>query len=448
MLMLKSCNMKTILLLFFFACSVMAKAQNIGIGTNTPTHGKLEVVSASGNTIVTRTSATGVGVALYNVSGAPSIGFNSMLSGGYNFLGAGYGSFFQYTPTDGKLRYYSSTANGAANAAMVSTTATLFSINPNGDFGIGSIDPQYQLDVNGRVRIRHSGSTAGVWFNKSDNTEGAFLGQYNDNVIGMWGPGTSSTWKFGFDLPNIRLGINTMTPLEGVHMVNRNIRLDDASSNKSIVFNPNGNANAGMISLFDDTGSETVSIRGSDGTNQSGEIIFRKPGSVSTTLELDGDYASSGRSRIIVDEIQIKGGADFAEYFDVKNNLTEPEAGMLVSIDELEEGKMTISSMAYDKKVAGVISGANGIKAGMMMGHKGTVADGKLPIAISGRVYVKAEAINGSIRPGDLLTTSATPGYAMKAKNYKKSTGAIIGKAMGTLDDGKTGFVLVLLNIQ
>jgi hypothetical protein len=62
-------------------------------------------------------------------------------------------------------------------------------------------------------------------------------------------------------------------------------------------------------------------------------------------------------------------------------------------------------------------------------------------------VYVLATTANGAIAPGDLLTTSDLPGYAMKATDRERSPGAIIGKAMTGLDEGE-GLVLVLVNLQ
>jgi hypothetical protein len=66
---------------------------------------------------------------------------------------------------------------------------------------------------------------------------------------------------------------------------------------------------------------------------------------------------------------------------------------------------------------------------------------------LTGRVYVLADATHGAIRPGDLLTTSGTPGHAMKVANHAKAQGAILGKAMSGLSDGK-GLVLVLVTLQ
>jgi hypothetical protein len=62
-------------------------------------------------------------------------------------------------------------------------------------------------------------------------------------------------------------------------------------------------------------------------------------------------------------------------------------------------------------------------------------------------VYCRAVANNGSIHPGDLLTTSDVPGYAMKATERDRSSGSILGKAMSTLASGE-GLVLVLVSLQ
>jgi len=80
------------------------------------------------------------------------------------------------------------------------------------------------------------------------------------------------------------------------------------------------------------------------------------------------------------------------------------------------------------------------------MGQAG-VAAGSTPVALTGRVYVRCSTENGPIAPGDLLTTSSTPGRAMRADDRERCFGAVIGKAMGSLD-GDQGLVLVLVNLQ
>lgn len=68
-------------------------------------------------------------------------------------------------------------------------------------------------------------------------------------------------------------------------------------------------------------------------------------------------------------------------------------------------------------------------------------------MALTGRVYVKADATHGPIKPGDLLTTSDLPGHAMRVLDHTKAQGAILGKAMTSLATGQ-GMVLVLVTLQ
>jgi len=153
--------------------------------------------------------------------------------------------------------------------------------------------------------------------------------------------------------------------------------------------------------------------------------------------------------RVITPILEITGGSDLSEQFDIHGSATgqHPEPGMVVCVDPERPGDLMVSSQAYDKKVAGVISGAGGVKPGMLMGQTGSQADGANPVALTGRVYCWADASNGPIEPGDLLTTSLKPGHAMKATDRDRSHGAIIGKAMSSLAEG-TGLALVLVNLQ
>ncbi len=144
--------------------------------------------------------------------------------------------------------------------------------------------------------------------------------------------------------------------------------------------------------------------------------------------------------------LQITGGADLAEPFEVRDE-AELTPGSVVSIDPEHAGSLMIAHQAYDTKVAGIISGAGEVQAGMIMGQEGTMAHGTHPVALAGRVYVKVDASFGEIHPGDLLTTSNIPGHAMKVSDHESAKGAIIGKAMTGLEEG-TGLVLVLVSLQ
>jgi len=198
--------------------------------------------------------------------------------------------------------------------------------------------------------------------------------------------------------------------------------------------------NKGSVNTIQlDGGSNAV------GDGGGGRIRLRNE-SNQVTVELnasDGDGNGLVRTQVL----EITGGSDLSEKFNITAGDLAPEPGMLVSIDPLNPGELMISTTAYDRTAAGVISGAGGVNPGLLMGQKGSIADGDHPVALTGRVYCYVDASHGAIRPGDLITTSDTPGHGMKVTDHGQAQGAIIGKAMTTLEEGR-GLVLVLVSLQ
>ncbi|MBL9001461.1 MAG: hypothetical protein JNK25_10025 [Phycisphaerae bacterium] len=148
--------------------------------------------------------------------------------------------------------------------------------------------------------------------------------------------------------------------------------------------------------------------------------------------------------------LRILGGADLAEQFRItpRADGIVPVPGMVVAIDPGVDGALRLSDSAYDASVAGVISGAGGLAPGMVLsadGHDKTQGD--THVAMAGRVWVWCDASHGSIARGDRLTTSTTPGHAMRISGNERADGAVIGKAMTTLTEGR-GLVWVLVNLQ
>jgi hypothetical protein len=145
--------------------------------------------------------------------------------------------------------------------------------------------------------------------------------------------------------------------------------------------------------------------------------------------------------------LQINGGSDIAEPFEI-TAAEEIVPGMVVSIDPENPAGLRLATDAYDRTVAGVVSGAGGIKPGMMLRQEGTSANGAHPVALTGRVYCYVDAdANGAVQPGDLLTTSDRPGHAMRVDDPQRASGAILGKALTGLERGR-GLVLVLVSLQ
>ena len=204
-----------------------------------------------------------------------------------------------------------------------------------------------------------------------------------------------------------------------------------------------------LLEIDQGDGSTGVRILGHGGfgtTDRGGEIQMNNVAN-RRAITLATNYAGTSESRIVVDVLQINGGSDLSEQFDVLSDTDTIEPGSVVSIDPRSPGDLRISETAYDRRVAGIISGAGGVRPGMLMGQRGTDADGQHPVALTGRVYCRVDASYGAIEPGDLLTTSDTPGHAMKVTDHAKAMGAILGKAMTSLESGQ-GEVLVLVSLQ
>jgi hypothetical protein len=136
--------------------------------------------------------------------------------------------------------------------------------------------------------------------------------------------------------------------------------------------------------------------------------------------------------------------ADLAEDFDT----AEPhdiEPGTVVVLNQ--EGKLCPSTTAYDRRVAGIVSGAGKYRPGIVLDKRSASTSPRLSVALTGKVYCKVDAEQAPVEVGDLLTTSATPGHAMKAGGATQAFGAVIGKALQPLKAGK-GMIPVLVTLQ
>ncbi len=131
------------------------------------------------------------------------------------------------------------------------------------------------------------------------------------------------------------------------------------------------------------------------------------------------------------------GYGDLAENYHAEG--VEPGDVVVIQPD----GKLVRCTKPRDTAVAGIVSTQPSMKI------NGRIDDGAgvAPLALVGRVLCKVDATKRPIRAGDLLTTSETPGHAMKAANARRCAGAIIGKALEDLDSG-TGKIEVLVTMR
>jgi hypothetical protein len=241
-----------------------------------------------------------------------------------------------------------------------------------------------------------------------------------------------------------------------------------------------GGGATGLLTLFPpgvdnvtDTGKATMFLDGKvgdvvvGGSGQDGDIFLRD-GSGKTQMHLIGGRAwlggggatglltlfppgvdnvtDTGKASIFLDgntgDIVLQ-NADCAEDFDIADAETS-EPGSLMVLDE--QGRLRQSRQPYDRTVVGVLSGAGECRPGIVLDRRPS-DNPRAALAMVGKVYCKVDATYNPISVGDLLTTSATPGHAMKAVDPQQAFGAVIGKALRAHREGP-GLIPILAALQ
>ena len=202
----------------------------------------------------------------------------------------------------------------------------------------------------------------------------------------------------------------------------------------------------------DPTDSLRVRVSGRDadlwlgGNNKNGDLIVRGKGGKDRVHISGGDSVIEDTVRVHINgdsgDIILRNG-DAAEEFDTTDGkVFDPGTVMVIDGEE----SLQQSDSAYDKRVAGVVSGAGDYKPGIVLDKKPSTAT-RLPVALMGKVYCKVDAQYGPIETGDLLTTSPTKGHAMKAEDPFKAFGTVIGKALKPQRQG-VGMIPILVSLQ
>jgi hypothetical protein len=133
------------------------------------------------------------------------------------------------------------------------------------------------------------------------------------------------------------------------------------------------------------------------------------------------------------------GGADYAELLPGIAGLT-PGDVLVIGTD----GQLFHSTQPAQTNVVGVYS----TQPGFVAGARDESADltDLIPVAVMGVVPVKVSAENGFIQAGDLLSSSSTPGHAMRSGD-DPVPGTIIGKALEPWRAG-TGVIKMLVMLR
>ncbi len=401
------------------------------------------------------------------------------------------GANVSITPSANTLTISAASGGGSSIWSLLNNNA-YFNV---GNVGIGTSAPLVPLEVNGITRSTRSGAAAQYIQLDGGDPAGIRITARSvvsaeksltiQNFSGETTPGVNNSIQFALGTPTapstkmtITKDGNVLLPLGGtggsiqfgtpnfetgmtIAGANRaDIRFDGAalkliagpggaipSAANGILINTAGNVGIGSL-----TPQAKLEVVSQDALRLVGYQPFL------TLLDSNAGYARSRiqgvNGDIVLEPESYVSGANPSAWVtiagsgnvSVEMSATQVAAGSVVIIDSENAGKLKLSDQPYDARVAGVVSGARGINPGIALHQEGALEGGQ-NVALSGRVYVLADADYGVIRPGDLLTTSGTPGHAMKVVDHARAQGAILGKAMSSLKNGQ-GTVLVLVTLQ
>lgn len=230
----------------------------------------------------------------------------------------------------------------------------------------------------------------------------------------------------------VRLAAGASLELGG-HGRNSSLYLTNGSMQKMISMY----GRSGEIVLYAGRRQESIRLSGETGNARLGGAgvdgdLFLQNKDDETTIHLDGETGA----------VHVP-NADCAEDFPLAAG-AEVVAGDVVVFDDASAIRRT--DRPYDKRVAGVISGAGDTRPGIVLGRRGADKS-RLPVALVGKVTCKVDAYFGAVGVGDLLTTSPRSGYAMKAREPRHAFGAVLGKALRPLAAG-AGLIPVLVTLR
>jgi hypothetical protein len=454
--------------LVFVLCTFHSLAQNIGIGTPSPhSSAQLEVSSTNKGILIPRMSlaqrgaigSPAAGLLIFQTDNSPGfyyytgsswqavsaggggsgINIPYSIDFGGSLLGARNALQINLTTSYGEKAFVTEVRNVNAtgfygHAYGLGSYAALFTVEPgsistralvtndgnvvlnniSGNTGIGA-SPMYKLDVNGRMRIRHNVNTAGLWFNKTDNTEGAFLGMFNDTISGWYG----TTWQVGYDVKNGRVGIGNLSPKTPLAFAS-------ALGNKVSLWGDNATAHyglgiqSGLMQLYSDNSSGGIAFGFGSSNSFTESARFTGSGRLGIGTTNPGAFLEiqkpSNNLLQLSNTNTLGAGVTNKIYFKTGNYYTNIIES---SGESINQASLVFKGWAN--------SDPNSLKTYMVLND-----DGQLGVGVTNPNYQLD--VFGRMRLRKNIVDNGPPGIW-----FNKNTTAVEGNFLGTYDDNNLG---------
>jgi len=189
------------------------------------------------------------------------------------------------------------------------------------------------------------------------------------------------------------------------------------------------------------TAAGSVTITAPRALDVNGRVEINLAGT-QTSVALCGSHAAGGGASVSDVEIVDCTGtpsADYMEMYPVEQGvepgyLVMPGSEYTVTTNGKRIAKLVKTASSYQRAMMGIVSDPSNAGDFNSIGYNIKKEDNPKPIALNGRVQVKVSLENGPIAAGDTITSSSTPGVAMKATK----PGRVIGIALEGFDGNNT----------
>ena len=285
-------------------------------------------------------------------------------------------------------------------------TATEFKFNPStgattlgGDLTVGANEmtaATFNGNLTGDVTGDVSGTAGAVAFSNVSSKPTTVSGYGITDIVSQFSQGTGITISAGGE---IAADLSSVTAGTADSMKVSNI-----------------NTNGTYYPVFTDSAGNSESVY-----NDTANLTYNPSSNRLSTTTFVGN---------------LEGNASSANYADLAEKYVGDEAyepGTVVVFGGDQE--VTTTNTKGDRKIAGVVS----TDPAYLMNNQ-LEGDTVIELALTGRVPCN---VIGTVEKGDMLVTSAIPGYAIVDNDPK--LGTVIGKAVGTKDDDGRGVVEVVV---